>query len=314
MSIETLPSNNGVMVDLISEFQADCELRGMVSADDYVGCVREFTLFLNARGKDALTINKEDLKAFLAHLKERQLKHRTLDRKLVYLSTFYTFLIDAERVTSNPILPFRRRYLRNIDTKNDGEMRQIIGVSDASSLVNSVLDTRDRAILVLLFKTGLRRNELCRLDLVDVNLETGDVKLKPTAKRSNRLLFIDEEAIRALSKWLQVRKTRKGADGPALFISRKGSRLCPDQVERLVEKHASRVGLHDPQSEKLEEHFGPHCCRHWFTTHLIRAGMSRDFVKELRGDARREAIDIYNHIDKKELRESYLAHIPQLGI
>jgi site-specific recombinase XerD len=57
-----------------------------------------------------------------------------------------------------------------------------------------------------------------------------------------------------------------------------------------------------------------HYCSHWFVTHLLRAGMSRDFVKELRGDTRGEAIDIYNHIDKKDLRESYLAHIPQLGI
>ncbi len=65
---------------------------------------------------------------------------------------------------------------------------------------------------------------------------------------------------------------------------------------------------------RLEDRFTPHCCRHWFVTHLLRAGMSRDFVKELRGDTRGEAIDIYNHIDKKDLRESYLAHIPQLGI
>ena len=78
-------------------------------------------------------------------------------------------------------------------------------------------------------------------------------------------------------------------------------------------KLAERVGLHDPNSTKLEDRFTPHCCRHWFVTHLLRAGMSRDFVKELRGDTRGEAIDIYNHIDPKELRESYLAHIPQLG-
>ncbi|UEC43438.1 MAG: hypothetical protein METHAR1v1_1400004 [Methanothrix sp.] len=58
----------------------------------------------------------------------------------------------------------------------------------------------------------------------------------------------------------------------------------------------------------------PHCCRHWFTTHLRRAGMPREFIQGLRGDVRKEAIDIYDHIDRKELRESYLAHIPQLGI
>ena len=72
----------------------------------------------------------------------------------------------------------------------------------------------------------------------------------------------------------------------------------------MVEKHAKRVGLHDPQSKKLEDRFTPHCCRHWFVTHLLRTGMPRDFVKELRGDTRGEAIDIYDHIDKKELRSA----------
>ena len=85
-------------------------------------------------------------------------------------------------------------------------------------------------------------------------------------------------------------------------------------VHGLVTKIAKNVELHDPTSPRMEDHFSPHNCRHWFTTHLIRSGMSRDFVKELRGDIRHEAIDIYNHIDKKELKESYLAHIPQLGI
>jgi integrase/recombinase XerD len=82
----------------------------------------------------------------------------------------------------------------------------------------------------------------------------------------------------------------------------------------LVLKHAERVGLHDPDSEELEDHFTPHCFRHWFTTHLRRGGMSKDFIKELRGDSRREAVDIYDHIDHGELRKAYLAAIPRLGI
>jgi len=96
--------------------------------------------------------------------------------------------------------------------------------------------------------------------------------------------------------------------------SKVGTRIIKRSIEEVIEKHAERVGLHNPRADRLEDRFTPHCCRHWFVTHLLRAGMSRDFVKELRGDTRGEAIDIYNHIDKKELRESYLAHIPQLGI
>jgi integrase/recombinase XerD len=116
-----------------------------------------------------------------------------------------------------------------------------------------------------------------------------------------------------LHNWLAARKNRKGAENQALFLSKTGTRITKRTIENAIETHAERVGLHTPEA-RLEERFTPHCCRHWFVTHLLRAGMSRDFVKELRGDTRGEAIDIYNHIDKKELKESYLAHIPQLGI
>jgi len=85
-------------------------------------------------------------------------------------------------------------------------------------------------------------------------------------------------------------------------------------VYRVVTEHAERLGLHDPGSPRLEDHFSPHCFRHWFTTHLRRNGLSREFIKELRGDSRGEAIDIYDHIDHDELRKAYLAAIPRLGI
>jgi integrase/recombinase XerD len=106
----------------------------------------------------------------------------------------------------------------------------------------------------------------------------------------------------------RARKTRRSS------YQGLGARITKRSIEEIIEKHAERVGLHDPKSGRPEERFTPHCCSHWFVTHLLRAGMSRDFVKELRGDTRGEAIDIYSHIDKKELMESYLAHIQQLGI
>jgi integrase/recombinase XerD len=117
-----------------------------------------------------------------------------------------------------------------------------------------------------------------------------------------------------MNRWLKVRKARKIKDTSALFISEWGTRINRNGVYQVVTEAAERVGLLNPKSESMEDHFFPHCCRHWFTTYLRRAGMSREFIQELRGDVRREAIDIYDHIDKKELRESYLAHIPQLGI
>ncbi len=275
---------------------------------------RSTALFLEARGKNPLTADRDDLRAFLSRLKERGLKFKTIDRIYTCLSAFYEFLIIEELVEYNPILPFRKYYLRRYKNDSDSEIRKLISVEDASRLVNSILDSRDKCILVLLFKTGMRVGELTSLDVSDIDLDKGEVTLKLKKKRSNRVLFLDNEAIAVLQRWLAARKNRKGAEDPALFLSKIGTRITKKSIEEIIEKHAERVGLHNPQADKLEDRFTPHCCRHWFVTHLLRAGMSRDFVKELRGDTRGEAIDIYNHIDKKELRESYLAHIPQLGV
>ena len=308
------PSNlSKTSSDLIARFHEDCKLRGFVSNMDYIYRAKEFCAFLEARGKTPMGADKDDIKAFLVHLKYREIKFKTIDRIFSCISALYGFLIEEDLVENNPILPFRKRYLTKYKSDNDSEIRKLIGIEDASRLVNSVLDTKDRCILVLLLKTGMRVGELIRLDVNDVDLDNGEIHLKQNSKRSNRILYLDDEAIAALSRWIISRKNRRGSEDLALFISKAGGRMKKRAIEDLIEKHAERVGLHDPHSNKLEDRFTPDCCRHWFVTHLLRAGMSRDFVKELRGDTRGEAIDIYNHIDKKELRESYLAHIPQLG-
>jgi integrase/recombinase XerD len=299
--------------DLIERFHNDCNLRDMVTTMDYVYRTRAYCAFLETRGKNPLKADRNDLRDFLAHLKAKGLKFRTIDAIYTSLSAFYEFLIIEGLVEYNPVLPFRKYYLRRYKKDNDSETRKLISVEDASKLVNSILDTRDRCILVLLFKTGMRVGELTSLDVDDIDLDKGQVTLKLKKKRTNRVLFLDNEAIAVLERWLVARKNRKGGEGQALFLSKIGTRITKRTVENSIEKHAERLSLHKPGT-RLEDRFTPHCCRHWFVTHLLRAGMSRDFVKELRGDARGEAIDIYNHIDKKELKESYLAHVPQLGI
>ena len=202
-------------------------------------------------------------------------------------------------------------YLKNY--KEEIGQRKLISVEEASKMVSATIDTRDRAMLVLLLKTGIRRGELISLDVEDVSLKRLTITLKPTAKRSNRIVFFDEEAARVLTRWLNQREMLKKST-IALFIAHDGTRLQKNGVRLAIEKAAERVGLHDPDSERMENHFSPHCCRHFFTTQLRRAGMPREFIQELRGDVRKEAIDIYDHIDEDELKESYLAHIPQLGI
>jgi integrase/recombinase XerD len=302
-------------VNLFLQFKEDCRVRGLakVTCDTYPAYVLAFDKFIQP--KALREANKNDLKSYLSYLRlDRKLKQKSIERMFSALATFYDYLIEEELVSMNPVRPVQKRYLRTYKDTDESQMRRIISVEEASRLVNSILDTRDRAIVLLLLKTGIRCNELTSLDLENVDLMEQTLRLKPTAKRSNRVVYFDNEAAIALSRWITVRQNRNTKKCPALFLSNKGTRLDRRSINGLVTKRAKNVGLHDTSSPRMEDHFSPHNCRHWLTTHLIRSGMSRDFVKELRGDIRREAIDIYNHIDKKELRESYLAHIPQLGI
>jgi integrase/recombinase XerD len=196
----------------------------------------------------------------------------------------------------------------------DEPQKKLLIIEEMSRLVNSILDPRDKAIAILLAKTGVRRGEMLKLDVESINWNDYSIMLKPTPKRSNRTVFFDDECAIVLRRWLKVRE-QLSPQSKALFISYDaGERLSRNGAYNAVVKYAKRLGFHNSKSSKLEDHFGPHCFRHWFTTWLLRNGMPREYVKELRGDKRREAIDLYHRIDKEELRKAYFACIPKLGI
>jgi integrase/recombinase XerD len=232
------------------------------------------------------------------------------------ISGLYEYLVFEDRAMKNPVPGVRKRYLHDYKTGFDVDSehpRKLLTVEEMSMLINSVVDTRDKAIMTLLAKTGVRRGELISMDLSDVDWVEQSITLKPFRKRSNRVVFFDDETARILKRWLGQREKRR-PDSPALFIGEKGDRLKRHGVYSLVVKHAEQVGLHKAESPRPEDHFSVHNFRHWNTTHLRRMGMPREFIKALRGDRRREAIDIYDRIDRQELKRAYLAFIPQLAL
>lgn len=305
------------MDSLIEEFRRDCLVRGMAdrSVESYLNCIKIYRRYLACQEKDILTVDRVAIQGYIEYLRlERHVTLKTVKLHLTALSTLYEFLVFEGHMNSNPILPIRRRYSRRYKDDAEGQNRQIISVEDMSKLINSEMNLRNKAIIILLAKTGIRRNELITLDVSDVDLIENKIKLKITGKRTNRIVFFDDETALILRRWLKVRDGLNQREETALFISRWGNRISRTDVYDAVTKAAARVGLHDFNSDRLEDHFSPHCCRHWYCTHLFRAGMKREFIQELRGDSRKEAFDLYNHIDREELKVAYLACIPQLGI
>lgn len=305
--------------DDVQDYLADAKLRGLTqdTIKDYESNLRIFTDYMK---KPAEQVTVDDLREFLVYLIEQRGVHaKTVSRYFSAISSFYDFLTYSGRCDTNIVLPFRKRYVTTLVKRSNGNesRRQLIKVTQARRLIQSILDPRDRAINVLLAKTGMRRGELVSIDIDDIDWSEQSIRLKPKAKRTNLQVFFDDETARVLQRWLTAREKWTMVDDDArraLFINQRGGRLARSGVFDAVTKYAKRIGLHDPRSKDPRKRFTPHCYRHFVTTHLLRNGMRREYVKELRGDSRHEAIDIYHHIDPKDLRDAYLAAIPRLGI
>jgi integrase/recombinase XerD len=293
---------------LIKEFLTDCRARGLTAhtIETYRSCCLDF-LKVNP---DPVKVTLEDLVSYLGGLRARELSGSTLKGYFASIAAYYDFLIFTGAMKTSLIPPFRKRYLR-IKMQHNGEnTRQLISTEDMTELITLARYILPRTMMLFLAKTGLRRGELISMDVQDLDLEKGEFRVKPKAKRSNRLGFLDPELIATLREYLDWRELRAKED--ALWISYEGTRISRNFVYNSVTRLASRLGLHDPRGA-LNKKFTPHCFRHFFTTHLRRAGMPREFIQELRGDRRKDAVDIYDHIEIEELRRTYLACIPSLG-
>ena len=301
---------------IIKDYFEDCSLKGMAKGTmvSYRSCIKIYIQFLRTRDINLLMINKEILKDFISYLKKkRNLKYKTLSYYFSALSSLYEYLKFEEILNDNPVLLIRKRYITRYKETERDNRRKCPTNDEMSAFINSIFYCRDKAIAILLAKTGISREELIMLDVDEINWEELSIRLKPTAKRCDRTVYFDDECAQILKDWIRVRNELV-YETQALFLNQRGGRLRRNGVYTAITKWAEKVGLHNPNSSKIEDHFSPHCFRHWFTTVLIRGGMRREYVKELRGDSRKDAVDIYNHIDQEELRRSYLACMPCLGV
>ena len=297
--------------DLISMFEDDLRLanRSKDTIIWYPNAVKAFNKFVKG---NLLRVTKEDLGAYLNTMRERSFKQSSIEKYFVVLNTFYEFLMYKNIYTSaNPIPTFRKHYLRQYKD-SDASERRCPTTDEVIKLVNSILNTRDQAIIVLLFKTGIRRKELSELDISNLDIDKMAIKLKPTAKRTNKTVYFDEETAYVLRRWLKRREILNKKKNPALFLSKYGDRLDLYPIDKLFRKYVKSAGLY--KGDRTEDALTPHCARHWFTTELLEAGMSFEHVQHLRGDIGREAASGYHHIKEEKLKEEYERSIPQFGL
>ncbi|MBS7623212.1 tyrosine-type recombinase/integrase [Candidatus Bathyarchaeota archaeon] len=305
---------------ILELFIQDCQDRQLTpeTTRRYRSSIKQYLVWLGQRNISIVKADKHVLHDYIRFRYSQRVNQATLEQDLSAIGGLYEFLVFEDYMERNPVPGVRKRYLRRYKKESaaDNESpRKLLTVEEMSLLINSVIDTRDKAILAVLAKTGVRRGELIAMDVNDIDwtMQSITIKRNRFKKRSGRVVYFDDETARLLKRWVSQRE-KINPETAALFIGEHGLRLNRNGIYSMVAKYAQRVGLHNPKSPKPEDHVSPHCFRHWFTTHLRRAGMDREFIKVLRGDRRREAIDIYDRIDHEELRRAYLAFIPQLGL
>lgn len=289
--------------DILSAYRQDLELQGMAPDTiriypNYVGLFQDWL-----KNKSLEDAGRADFKDYIAYLRAEDLKVKSIRLYFSALNSFYNFLMEEGLIGSNPVQGIAKRYLRQY--KDPATERRALTVQEAQKLLSAILDIRDRAIILMLLKTGIRLHELIDLDLEDIDLDRGIFRLKESPKVTNRVRFMDEELTRAVKRWLPIRDKINRKEDPALWLSNYKKRISKPEIYVKFKSYARAVNL---------EGISPHNCRHSFTTWLLSSGMPREYVQILRGDIGKEAIDIYNHPSQKQLQENYLAHIPRLGI
>ena len=250
--------------------------------------LEEFARFLG--GMTVETVAYPDLRRFLAQLKGRNLKPRSLARKLSSLRSFFKFLQREKIIQSNPakllVTPKLDKPLPHF--MSEEEVVQLIE-SPKSSKRNS---PRDKAIFEILYSTGIRVSELVGLNVDDVDFIGNIIKVMGKGKKE-RIVPIGNHALNALKEYMDGRKV----DNKFIFVNKNGTRLGDRSVRNIINKYILE--------QAMSQHVTPHMFRHSFATHLLNHGADLRSVQELLGHVNLSTTQIYTHLTTEKLKRVY---------
>jgi tyrosine recombinase XerC len=244
-----------------------------------------------------LSVTTDRVKSFLAFLNEQDYSKSTTARKLATLRSFYKFCLRRSYVEANPLASIRT-------PKQERRLPKFLDVEKINVLLNTPDDTtllgsRDRAMLEIMYSTGIRVSELVGLNIADIDFAGQCVRVRGKG-RKQRQTPIGPTALTAINNYLDRRKNDAKAatfDPEALFVNKHGQRLSTRSVRRKLDKYLVMAGL-DPT-------ISPHTLRHSFATHMLNNGADLRSVQELLGHQSLSTTQIYTHLTAKKLKEAY---------
>jgi len=252
--------------------------------------LKELAAFLEEKKVTLEKVNYLTLRQFLAGLRVKHPRPRTLSRKLSTIRSFFKFLCREGYLKTNPssILSSPKLDKRLPNFLSEEEMTKLI---EAPSL-DEVSGLRDRAILEVLYSTGMRVSELVSLQMRDIDFLSNMVKVLGKGKKE-RLLPIGDQALKILRCYLEKRESKL----EAVFLNKNHTRLTGRGIRNILNKYIHQM------SQK--EHVSPHTLRHSFATHLLNRGADLRSVQELLGHANLSTTQIYTHLTTDRLKMVY---------
>ncbi|MEK6799570.1 MAG: tyrosine recombinase XerC [Planctomycetota bacterium] len=242
-------------------------------------------------------VDTEQIKTFLSFLGTQSYSKSTVARKLATLRSFYKFCMRRGYVKAHPLATIRT-------PKQEKRLPKFLEMEQISRLLStpddgSLLGSRDRAMLELLFSTGVRVSELVDLNFADLEFEAQVIRVRGKGKKQ-RTSPVGPTALAAIQKYLQLRRADSRSatfDQSALFVNKHGQRLSTRSVRRKLDKYLSEAGM-DPS-------ISPHTLRHSFATHMLNNGADLRSVQELLGHQSISTTQIYTHLTNARLKQVY---------
>lgn len=275
----------------------------------YATDVAEFVDFLEEEelGNDPSMLDSRVIRRYLARLHRRGIRKSSVSRKLASLRAFFKFLLQKGKIEIDPTLgvsgPKQEKklpkYLR------DDQIEALMLCPDTS---NS-LGLRDVAILEVMYATGVRVSELVKMNLRDVDLRAGEIRVLGKGSKE-RIVLLGRAAQEALHAYLEAGRGKllscRGKEGEcedAVFLSKTGYRISARSVFRLLEKYFARV------SDEMK--ISPHVLRHTFATHMLERGADLRSIQELLGHSSISTTQVYTHVSRERLRQVYESAHPR---
>ncbi len=259
--------------------------------------------YLEAIAKRTVAVSsREDIRDFMLHEKDKGLSVNSIARSLAALRMFYRFLSREKliRADVSSYIDTPKLWKKIPDILNFEEAERLMETPDP----NKSQGLRDRAILEVMYGTGMRVSEVSNLKVADVNTEVGFVRCFGKGKKE-RLIPLGKKAIAAIARYTEkVRpKQVKGAGPQELFLNRSGKKISRVSLWKLIKGYAKKA--------KIKKEMRPHILRHSFATHLLERGADLRSVQEMLGHANISTTQIYTHVNQDRLRSIHKMFHPR---